>query len=143
LALATVRSAAATPAGVLVADTIVIAPDGRVLGKPKTDEEAREMIARLEGATHEVATRFALSAVDSGRAVLARTVTTRVSFRRLVSSEIDAYVASAEGRDKAGAYAIQGRAAAFIESIEGSYTNVVGLPLCEVVVAMRSLGWLS
>jgi nucleoside triphosphate pyrophosphatase len=141
-ALPTMRSAA-TPAGVLVADTIVIAPDGRLLGKPKTDEESREMIALLEGAVHEVATRFALSAVDSGHAALARTVTTRVSFRQLVPSEIDAYVSSAEGRDKAGAYAIQGRAAAFIESIEGSYTNVVGLPLCEVVVAMRALGWLS
>ena len=69
----------------------------------------------------------------------AQTVTTRVTFRRLAAGEIDAYVASGEGRDKAGAYAVQGRAGAFVERIDGSYTSVVGLPLCEVVVGMRGL----
>jgi septum formation protein len=129
--------------GVLVADTIVVAPDGALLGKPGSDVESREMIARLEGASHEVRTRFALASEDAGADdSVAQTVTTRVVFRRLTPLEIDAYVASGEGRDKAGAYAVQGRAAAFVEGIVGSYTNVVGLPLCEVVVAMRRLGWL-
>jgi septum formation protein len=129
-------------AGVLVADTIVVAPDQTILGKPQDDSESRDMLARLEGATHEVRTRFALAPAiaGSGRA-FAQTVTTRVTFRRLLPDEIDRYVSSGEGRDKAGAYAVQGRAAAFVERIHGSYTNVVGLPLCDVVVAMRDLGW--
>jgi septum formation protein len=131
------------PGGVLVADTIVIAPDGALLGKPKSDAEGRSMIARLEGAAHEVRTRFALAPGDTGTSgSFAQTVTTRVTFRRLAAGEIDAYVASGEGRDKAGAYAVQGRAGAFVERIDGSYTSVVGLPLCEVVVGMRGLGWL-
>jgi septum formation protein len=140
---AAVRLQAAAPGGVLVADTIVVAPDGGLLGKPSDAEDARTMLARLEGATHEVRTRFALAPFDSAsNASFGQTVTTRVTFRRLNDEEIDAYVALGEGRDKAGAYAVQGRGAAFVEGIFGSYTNVVGLPLCEVVVAMRTLGWL-
>ncbi len=129
-------------AGVLVADTIVVAPDQTILGKPQGDSESRDMLARLEGATHEVRTRFALAPAiaGSGRA-FAQTVTTHVTFRRLLPDEIERYVSTGEGRDKAGAYAVQGRAAAFVERIHGSYTNVVGLPLCDVVVAMRDLGW--
>jgi septum formation protein len=130
--------------GVLVADTIVVAPDGALLGKPTSDADARAMIARLDGTTHEVRTRFALASGDSGAAAtFAQTITTRVAFRPLTPDEIDGYVACGEGKDKAGSYAVQGRAAAFVEGIEGSYTNVVGLPLCEVVVAMRGLGWLA
>jgi septum formation protein len=64
-----------------------------------------------------------------------------VTFRELFPGEVQAYVSTGEGRDKAGAYAVQGRAGAFVERIDGSYTNVVGLPLSEVVVAMRRLGW--
>jgi len=127
--------------GVLVADTIVVAPDGGVLGKPRDDDEARAMIERLAGATHQVSTRFEIAAV-AGRVAHAETVTSRVAFRAVTTHEAAAYAATGEGRDKAGAYAVQGRAAAFIERIEGSYTSVVGLPLCEVVVAMRALGWL-
>lgn len=138
------RSRAHAFAGVLVADTIVVAPDGGVLGKPRDDDDARAMIAKLDGATHAVRTRFALAPFDaSDGATIAQTVATRVTFRVLASGELDGYVACGEGRDKAGAYAVQGRAAAFVESIDGSYCNVVGLPLCEVVVAMRRLGWLT
>jgi septum formation protein len=68
-------------------------------------------------------------------------VTTRVTFRALAPEEIARYVATGEGRDKAGSYAVQGRAAAFVSRIEGSYTAVVGLPVCEVAVALRRLGW--
>jgi septum formation protein len=130
-------------AGVLVADTIVVAPDGALLGKPVDDGDARAMLDRLAGATHEVRTRFLLGEMtaDSPPAH-AETVTTRVTFRSISEDEGQAYAASGEGRDKAGAYAVQGRAAAFVQRIDGSYTNVVGLPLCEVVVAMRELGWL-
>ena len=74
--------------------------------------------------------------------VHAQTVTTRVTFRALGPDEARGYAATGEGRDKAGAYAVQGRASAFVERIEGSYSGVVGLPLCEVVVALRAVGWL-
>jgi septum formation protein len=128
---------------VLVADTIVVAPDGGILGKPRHDEEARAMIERLAGATHRVCTRFLLAAVTPSSAPAhAQTVTTRVTFRAVGPDEAKAYAATGEGRDKAGAYAVQGRAAVFVERIEGSYTGVVGLPLSEVVVALRALGWL-
>jgi len=129
---------------VLVADTVVVAPDGSMLGKPVDDRDASSMISRLAGQTHEVRTRFLLAGGGAGdRPAHAETVTTRVGFRRLTEDEARAYVATGEGRDKAGAYAVQGKAATFVERIEGSYTNVVGLPLCEVVVAMRALGWMS
>jgi septum formation protein len=133
----------APAAGILVADTIVVAPGGAILGKPRDDDEARAMIERLAGATHEVSTRFLLGAPRPGDAVAhAQTVTTRVTFRAVSPAEVRAYAATGEGRDKAGAYAVQGRAAAFVERIDGSYSSVVGLPLCEVVVAMRAVGWL-
>ncbi len=128
---------------VLVADTIVVAPDGTILGKPKGDEEARAMLERLAGVTHDVRTRFALADGRHAPAAHAQTVTTRVTFRELEAAELRHYAAGGEGRDKAGGYAVQGTAAAFVKRIDGSYTNVVGLPLCEVVVAMRSLGWLT
>jgi septum formation protein len=139
-----IRASALPPsAGVLVADTIVVAPDGAILGKPSGESDARAMIARLAGATHEVRTRFLLGGLQAGAAPEhAQTVVTRVTFRAASPHEVDAYVASGEGIDKAGGYAAQGRAAAFIDRIDGSYTNVVGLPLCEVVVAMQRLGWL-
>ncbi len=129
-------------AGILVADTIVVLPHGVVLGKPAHDDEARATIERLGGLTHEVSTRFVLAEVDDGASIAhAETVTTRVTFRPLARGEARAYAATGEGRDKAGGYAVQGRAAAFIQRIEGSYTGVVGLPMCELVVAMRGLGW--
>jgi septum formation protein len=135
---------AVAAAGVLVADTIVVAPDGAVLGKPRDDDDARAMIERLAGATHEVSTRFLLGGPHAADGVAhAQTVTTRVTFRAVTPREARAYAATGEGRDKAGAYAVQGRAAAFVERIDGSYSSVVGLPLCEVVVAMRALGWLA
>ena len=146
--LEAVRGRVAAPgagetAGILVADTVVIAPDGGLLGKPADDDEARVMVQRLGGATHEVSTRFLLAA-SAGTAppLHAQTVTTRVTFRAVDPGEVNAYAATGEGRDKAGAYAVQGRASAFVERIEGSYSGVVGLPLCEVVVALRAVGWL-
>jgi septum formation protein len=124
-----------------VADTTVVAPDGAILGKPADDDEAAAMILRLAGATHEVSTRFALAPRSDGAVAVARTVTTRVTLRPVTRAEALAYAATGEGRDKAGAYAVQGRASMFIERLEGSYTAVVGLPLCEVTEALRALGW--
>ena len=122
----------------IVADTTVTV-DGRILGKPVDREESKKMIEALAGRAHEVMTRFAILALHSERE-LAETVTTRVIFRALTPAEIDTYVATGEGDDKAGAYAVQGKAAALVTRIEGSYSNVVGLPIAEVVVALAKLG---
>jgi septum formation protein len=133
---ADVRSTAA----VLVADTSVI-DDGAILGKPADAGEAEAMIARLAGRTHEVWTRFAIGAPSAQLRVLhEETVITRVTFRSLTAARIRAYAESGEGLDKAGGYAVQGLGAGIVARIEGSYTNVVGLPACEVVVALEGLG---
>jgi septum formation protein len=131
---------ASAAGAVLVADTSVIV-DGAILGKPETDEEGEAMIARLEGRTHEVWTRFAIGAPEHPiRALHEETVTTKVTFRALTPDRIRAYVASGEGKDKAGGYAVQGRGAGLVSMIEGSYSNVVGLPACQVMIALERLG---
>jgi septum formation protein len=136
--------ASGTVAGILVADTIVVAPDGAVLGKPTGADDGRTMIERLSGRTHTVETRFLLAeGQGDGLVVHAQTVTTGVTFRSVGNDEARLYAASGEGRDKAGGYGVQGSAAIFVVRIDGSYTNVVGLPLSEVVVALRRLGWLA
>ncbi len=122
----------------LVADTAVVCA-GEILGKPAGDDDAARMLRRLAGRDHEVSTRFALA----GAATHAATVTTRVWFRPLDDAHIARYVASGEGRDKAGGYAIQGIGAMLVRRVEGSYSNVVGLPLCEVIEALQALGWIG
>ena len=97
------------------------------------------MLRKLSGRKHQVITGFAVIDRESGRAIK-RSVSTEVFFRLLGDAEIAAYVASGCPLDKAGAYAIQGGAAAMVTRINGSYTNVVGLPLCEVVEVLRELG---
>lgn len=131
--------AADTAIAVLVADTSVVV-DGEILGKPDDDAHARAMIARLAGRSHEVWTRFALGRRIEGAPLRAETVRTRVTFRALTAARVEAYVATGEGKDKAGAYAVQGRGSALVARIEGSYTNVVGLPACEVAVALEEMG---
>jgi septum formation protein len=132
-------------AAILVADTIVVC-DGRVLGKPSSRDEAIDIVTRLSGRAHEVKTRFALERIG-GRAdraqAVARTVVTEVHVRALPRVWIERYADTKEGFDKAGSYAVQGRFAFAIERIVGSYTNVVGLPLCEVVQALDDLGLLG
>lgn len=119
-------------------DTIV-AVGGRLLGKPRDDQDAAAMLRALSDRSHEVVSGYAI--VDGGGAVrFSAAVTTRVRFRKLTEAEIAGYIASGEPRDKAGAYGIQGLGACFIQAIEGSYTNVVGLPLSEVVTALQELG---
>ncbi len=133
----------------LTADTSVLL-DGEILGKPASVVEAEQMIGRLAGRTHEVHTRFAVAARRIGEsatsgapgAVHAETVVTRVTFRVLSSQQARAYAQSGEGLDKAGAYAVQGLGASIVSNIDGSYTNVVGLPACEVVLALTNMGLL-
>jgi len=110
---------------VLGADTVV-SFEGKIFGKPANREEAKNMLRALSGKSHEVCTGIAFI---QGNKEWSDAVTTKVRFSQLTEADIDAYVNSGEPDDKAGAYAIQGKAAAFIEAIEGCYTNVVGLPL--------------
>ncbi len=119
---------------VLGADTTVVR-GGRVLEKPANAKEAAEMLAFLAGRTHLVLTGVALLPIHRAMPTLF-CETTRVRFRKLSPAEIKAYVASGEPLDKAGAYGIQGGAAAFVTRIEGDYSNVVGLPLARVVQAL-------
>ncbi|WP_394830938.1 Maf family protein [Pendulispora rubella] len=124
---------------VLVADTSVIHRD-QILGKPSSVEDAEDMVRGLAGDTHEVKTRFLLAFTGEDAGIVpfhAETVTTRVTFRALSEDEVRDYAASGEGLDKAGAYAVQGFGASLVSRIEGSYSNVVGLPACELVVALR------
>lgn len=135
---------AARARAVLVADTSVVV-DGAILGKPADADEAEQMIARLAGRSHDVMTRFAIALLPHADGVAPaheETVVTRVTFRALSPREIRAYAESGEGLDKAGGYAVQGLGAALVPRIHGSYTNVVGLPACEVAAALGALGLL-
>lgn len=124
---------------ILGADTIVHLPDGdpRILGKPASPDEARVMLARLSGRAHEVVTAYTLLYKGGERG---RAVQTEVIFRALEPAELEGYIGSHEWEDKAGGYAVQGLAAAFVRSVRGSYTNIVGLPLCEVLEDLDALG---
>ena len=118
----------------LAADTTVEI-DGEILGKPETDAHAFEMLRRLAGRTHEVSTAVALGRIGEGL-IGECLVTTRVRFRPCDDATLRRYVETGEGRDKAGSYAIQGYGSALAEAIEGSYTNVVGLPVAETVALL-------
>jgi septum formation protein len=113
---------------VLAADTVVVA-GGEILGKPADSADARRMLRLLSGAVHDVHTAVVIRAQSTERSEV---VTTRVWFQALEDAQISWYVDSGEPEGKAGAYAIQGRAARFIERIDGSWSNVVGLPVATV-----------
>ncbi|MDO9624824.1 MAG: Maf family protein [Pseudomonas sp.] len=112
---------------VLGADTVVVL-DGRILGKPQGRADALATLSALSGREHQVLTAVALASTSR---VAVRVVSSRVSFRSLAPAEIEAYWATGEPRDKAGSYGIQGLAAVFVSQLQGSYSAVVGLPLCE------------
>ena len=116
---------------IIGADTLV-SLEGKLLGKPTDDTNAFEMLTHLSGTCHEVVTGVALVDAGTGREMV-WSESTQVYFRELHSTEITAYIASGEASDKAGAYGIQGRGAAFVRRIEGCYFNVVGLPLASLV----------
>ena len=125
-------------AWVLGADTVV-ACGRRVLGKAGTADEAKQFLTLLSGRRHRA--HGGVSIVDSDGAQQARRITTTVSFKRLMANEIDRYIASDEWRGKAGGYAIQGMAGAFVTSVNGSYFNIVGLPLYETLSLLIGSGF--
>ena len=120
---------------VLTADTVVVLGDD-ILGKPANQDEAAAMLRRLAGRRHEVMTAYR---VHSGGRTVERVVSTGVTFRSLDPAELRAYLDSGEWQGKAGAYAIQGIAGAFAIEVHGSFSNVVGLPLAEVIADLRAL----
>ena len=128
--------------GVVIGADTIVALDGDVIGKPEDPDDARRILGRLSGSTHEVITGLCvLNAGSRGERVIGADVT-RVTMRRLTDEELDAYVAGGEGLGKAGAYAIQETGDRFITSMDGSFTNVVGLPmpmLARFLDAMREL----
>ncbi len=121
---------------VIGADTVVVL-DGKILGKPPTLEVAREMLHALNGRTHTVITAVAVAYGGLTREVAEEVA---VTFRRLNDDEIDAYVATREGMDKAGAYGIQGFGATIVERIEGDFFAVMGLPLVRLIELLRDVG---
>jgi septum formation protein len=121
---------------VLGADTEVVL-DGEVFGKPRDAEAATRMIKRLAGRTHQVLTAVALRYRERTEVEVS---VSKVTLRRLGAAEIERYVATGEPLDKAGAYAVQGRAAAFVARLEGSYSGVVGLPLYETATLLARIG---
>ena len=127
------------PAIIIGADTAVEL-DGEIFGKPRDAADAREMLSYLSGRTHYVVTGIYVLRLPDGAARSA-VETTAVTFARLDQKEIDAYVTSDEPFDKAGGYAIQGRAGRYIPRVEGCYFNVVGLPLARLYTLLGELGW--
>ena len=121
---------------VIAADTIVWL-DGEVLGKPRDAAHARQMLLRLSGKTHSVFTGVCVAAGDR---MLSGAEETLVTFRDLSPREIDAYVATGEPMDKAGAYGVQGKASLFVAGIHGDFFNVVGLPLCRLGIMLKKVG---
>jgi septum formation protein len=130
---------AARADGLVVAADTVVALQGHVLGKPESREAAAAMLRHLRGHTHRVLTGVCL--IDTVRHAQRKAVErTLVHFRPLSEREIERYLDSGEYADKAGAYAIQGRAAAFVDRIRGDYTNVMGLPVARLTLLLRDLG---
>lgn len=130
--------AAATPGRYFIgADTIVVL-DEAILGKPKDTDDARRMLTSLSGRSHQVITAFSVYDKTTDHAI-SHSVTTEVTFKELDDQEIAAYITTGCPMDKAGSYAIQGGAIHFVRSINGSYSNVVGLPMTELYETLRSL----
>jgi septum formation protein len=134
-----VAARAVGPAIVIAADTVVTL-DGHILGKPRTTDDARNMLSKLSGRTHSVVTGVTLIRLpDAERRRFVET--THVHFAALSDEELNRYLATEEPNDKAGSYAIQGRAGRYIPRIEGCYFNVVGLPLSRLCHELAELGW--
>ena len=142
--LASVAERAEPPySAILVADTIVVL-GGEILGKPADTAEAAELVGRIVGRTHQVFTRYAIAlAAAPAEPVAERSVESKVTMRAASRDEVERYARTGEGLDKAGAYAAQGIGAFLIERIDGSHSNVIGLPLCEVVLDLRRAGLLA
>jgi len=122
---------------IIAADTIVVL-DNEILGKPKDEEEAFTMLSRLSGREHQVFTGFCVRDASDGTEYY-EAVESKVRFKHLTMEEIKGYIKTGEPMDKAGAYAVQGKGSYMIKEIKGSYTNVVGLPLCELVEVLTRI----
>jgi septum formation protein len=123
---------------VIAADTFIVFKD-RLLGKPRNEKDAEKMLKMLNGKSHSVITGFTI--IDTGNnKTLSRSVSTMVYFRNLSREDIRAYVRTKEPLDKAGAYAVQGLGAVFVEKIEGDFFNVMGLPLCALTESLKKFG---
>jgi septum formation protein len=126
---------------IIGADTIVV-HKGRVLGKPSSEKDAVAMLKRLRGTWHKVFTGYCI--LNVSRQIVYRDVAeTKVFIKDLTNEEIEKYVGTSEPFDKAGSYAVQGKGGYMVKEIKGSYTNVVGLPICEITEVLLSLGVLS
>jgi nucleoside triphosphate pyrophosphatase len=137
--LAREKAAWATEDGfILAGDTIVVAGNA-ILAKPADEDEAKTMLKRLSGKKHRVITAIALKA--PGGEIACRSIVSRITFKRLSTREINDYLKSGEWQGKAGAYAIQGLAGAFIKHLQGSYSAVVGLPLYETAALLEGMGY--
>jgi len=123
---------------IIIAGDTVVTIHGAILGKPVDEADARRMLGQLSGHTHKVITGLFVLRVGKTREY-AEAVVTEVTFKALNAAEIDAYIATGEPMDKAGAYGIQGGANYMVREIQGSYTNVIGLPLTELVEALTNL----
>lgn len=126
---------------VIGADTVVVI-GGQILGKPASRSEAREMLKSLSGQTHLVLTGYCICCKVKNR-FFSETINTEVLFKNLTEEEVEWYIHTKEPFDKAGAYAIQGLGTFLVKSINGSYTNVVGLPVCEVLEILLKEGIMS
>jgi septum formation protein len=124
---------------IIAADTFIVI-DEKIVGKPHTDDQARDMLILLNGKSHLVITGYTILDTDDGKLVV-RSVETTVHMRGLTPDEIEAYIATGEPIGKAGAYAIQGLGSVFIEGIEGDYSNVVGLPLSALAASLTEFGF--
>lgn len=124
-------------AWILGADTIVVI-DGMILGKPENKTQAKKMLNRLSGHEHKVFTGFTIIHIEN-EVCVTKVIQSAVRFKTISPDEINWYINCNEPYDKAGGYAIQGKGSYFIQSIRGSYTNVIGLPLCEVLETLKEL----
>ena len=127
----------AEPGDVIVAADTIVVLDGRILGKPRNEADARAMLSALSGREHQVMTGVT---VRRGQQVQTETCVTQVHFRPLSQAEIAAYVATGDPLDKAGAYGVQGLASVFVDRLDGDFFNVMGLPLCKLCGMLRSAG---
>ena len=125
------------PAPLIIAADTVVAKGDAVLGKPHSKEDAKEMLRLLSGAEHQVYTGFTLR---QGGRVESDVVSTAVTFRPLTDAEIDAYIATGEPMDKAGAYGIQEKGALLVSALQGDYFNVMGLPVCRLGLMLKRFG---
>ena len=121
---------------VLTADTLVFTPSKNIVGKPENHEHSRELLREFSGATHSV---FSTVMVSTTEQSISKTCETKVSFKNMTEQEIEEYVLSEEGIGKAGAYGIHGPAGKYVTNVEGSYTNVVGLPVHETYEILKEL----